>query len=165
MRPSVQSPEKELRFTRSGQAVIFWLLAAMLAGTAVTLGLTSLYRDINPDVPHPAWIFLPLVAAIFLLRLAVRMTRHAYLILTPMGVEIFPLWRPEQGMRLVLWQEIDAVEFDEHMTHMTHMTLHFDAAKTSGVHVSLRPIRAGLREVLAKAVRGRVGGEIGRLEI
>jgi len=156
MRPSVQSPEKELRFTRSGQAVVFWLVAAMLSGTAVTLGLTSLYRDINPDVPHPAWMLLPLVAAIFLLRLAVRMTRHACLILTPMGVEIFPLWRPEQGMRLVLWQEIDAVEFDD---RMTQMTLHFDAAKTSGVYVSLRPIRAGLRPTLAKAVKGRLGGE------
>jgi hypothetical protein len=102
------------------------------------------------------------VAAFFLLRLAMSMTRHAYLILTPMGVEIFPLWRPEQGMRLVLWQEIDAVEFDE---CTTHMSLHFDAAKTSGVHVSLRPICESLREVLAKAVRGRVEGEIGRLEI
>jgi hypothetical protein len=48
---------------------------------------------------------------------------------------------------------------------MTQMTLHFDAAKTSGVHVSLRPIRANLREALAKAVRGRVEGKIGRLEI
>lgn len=154
MKPSVQSPEKELRFTRSGQAVMFWLLAAVLAGCALTLGLTSFYRDINPELPHPAWILLPMGIAIFLLRLAVRMTRHAYLILTPMGVEIFPVWRPEQGMRLVLWQEIDAVEFDE---LMTHMTLHFDAAKTSGVHVTLRPIRASLREALAKAVRGRVG--------
>lgn len=154
MKPSVQAPEKELRFTRSGQAVIFWLLGAMLAGVALTLGLSSLYRDINPDVPHSAWMLLPLLAAVFLLRLAVRMTRHAYLILTPMGVEIFPLWRPEQGMRLVLWQEIDAVEFDD---RLTQMTLHFNAAKTSGVHVTLRPIRANLREALAKAVRGRVG--------
>lgn len=162
MKPSVQSPEQELRFTRSGQAVIFWLLGAMLVGTAVTIGLTSLYRDINPALPHPAWMLLPLVAAIFLLRLATRMTRHAYLILTPMGVEIFPLWRPEQGMRLVLWQEIDAVEFDE---RTTLMTLHFDAAKTSGVHVTLRPVRANLREALAKAVKGRLEGEIGRLEI
>jgi hypothetical protein len=162
MKPSVQLPEKELRFTRSGQAVVFWLLAAMLAGTAVTLGLSSLYRDINPALPHPAWVLLPLAVAFFLLRLAIRMTRHAYLILTPMGVEIFPLWRPEQGMHLVLWQEIDAVEFDE---CITQMTLHFDAAKTSGVHLSLRPIRASLREVLAKAVRAKVEGEIGRLEI
>ena len=65
-------------------------------------------------------------------------------------------------MHLVLWQEIDAVEFDE---CITQMTLHFDAAKTSGVHLSLRPIRASLREVLAKAVRAKVEGEIGRLEI
>ena len=162
MKPSVQSPEKELRFTRSGQAVIFWLLAAVLAGGALTLGLTSFYRDINPALPHPAWMLLPMAVAFFLLRLAVRMTRHAYLILTPMGVEIFPLWRPEMGMRLVLWQEIDSVEFDD---RLTRMTLHFDPVKTSGVHVSLRPIRANLREALAKAVRGRAEGKIGRLEI
>lgn len=162
MMPSVQSPEKELRFTRSGQAIVFCMLGAVSIGAALTLGLSSLYRDINPDVPHPVWMLLPLMAAVFLLRLAVRMTRHAYLILTPMGVEIFPLWRPEQGMRLVLWQEIDAVEFDD---HLTLMTLHFDTAKTSGVHVSLRPIRANLREALAMAVRGRVEKEIGRLEI
>ena len=65
MKPSVQLPEKELRFTRSGQAVVFWLLAAMLAGTAVTLGLSSLYRDINPALPHPAWVLLPLAVAFF----------------------------------------------------------------------------------------------------
>ena len=154
MKASVQSPEKELRFTRSGQAVIFWLMAAMLIGVAITLGLTSFYRDINPDLPHPAWVVVPILAAIFFIRAAIRMTRHAYLILTPMGVEIFPLWRPEQGMRLVLWQEIDAVEFDE---RMTHITLHFDAEKTSGVHLTLRPIRACLRPALVKAVSGRVG--------
>ncbi len=162
MTATVKSPEKELRFTRSGQAVMFWLLAAVLAGGALTLGLTSFYRDINPALPHPAWMLVPMGVAIFLLRLAVRMTRHAYLILTPMGVEIFPLWRPEMGMRLVLWQEIDSVELDD---RLTHMTLHFDPVKTSGVHVSLRPIRANLREALAKAVRGRVEGKIGRLEI
>ena len=162
MMPSVQSPEKELRFTRSGQAVVFCMLGAVSIGAALTLGLSSLYRDVNPDVPHPAWMLLPLVAAVFFLRMAVRMARHAYLILTPMGVEIFPLWRPEQGMRLVLWQEIDAVEFDD---RLTLMTLHFDTAKSFGVHVSLRPLGAKLREALAMAVRGRVGKEIGRLEI
>jgi hypothetical protein len=154
MTATVKSPEKELRFTRSGQAVIFWLLAAVLAGVTITLGLTTLYRDINPDLPHPLWVLLPLIVAVFFVRLAINMTRHAYLILTPMGLEIFPLWRPEQGMRVVFWQEIDAVEFDE---NLTRMTLHFDAEKTSGVHASLRPIRTDLRPALVKAVRGRVG--------
>ena len=154
MTVTVKSPEKELRFTRSGQAVIFWLLAAVLAGVAITLGLTTLYRDINPGLPHPLWVLLPLIVAGFFVRLAIRMTRHAFLILTPMGLEIFPLWRPEQGMRVVFWQEIDAVEFD---ANLTRMTLHFDAEKTSGVHASLRPIRTDLRPALVKAVRGRVG--------
>ena len=31
MAGKLQSPEKELRFTRSGQAAVFWVIAAVLA--------------------------------------------------------------------------------------------------------------------------------------
>lgn len=148
----IQAPEKELRFTRSGQAVSFWLAAAVLAAVAVTLIATSFYRDVNLRLPHPAWALLPLAGAVVLFRLAWRLTRHAYLILTPLGIEIFPFFRPGRGMRLVAWQEIDSVEVDA--AH-TRLTLHHDAAKTSGIHLSLRPIRADRRELLVKALAGR----------
>ena len=94
MAAGVQSPEKELRFTRSGQAVVFWVASAVLTAVAVTLAATSVYRDINPDLPHPAWALIPLVLAVVAARLAVNLTRHAYLILTPLGIEIFPFFRP-----------------------------------------------------------------------
>jgi hypothetical protein len=154
MAGAVQSPEKELRFTRSGQAVVFWVTSAVLTAVGMTLLATSVYREINPQLPHPAWAVPPLVLAAASVWLAVRLTRHAYLILTPLGIEIFPFFRPSSGMRLVLWQEIDSAEVDaEH----TLLTLHHDAAKTSGIRLSLRPIRSDRRDFLGKAVLGRAG--------
>jgi hypothetical protein len=60
-------------------------------------------------------------------------------------------------MRLVVWQEVHAAEVNE---EKTLLTLHHDAAKTSGIHLSLRPVREDLRGLLAKAVIGRA--DIGR---
>jgi hypothetical protein len=152
MAGAVQSPEKELRFTRSGQAVVFWIASAVLTAVAVTLAATSVYRDVNPQLPHPAWALLPLVLAIVSAKLAVNLTRHAYLILTPLGIEIFPFFRPADGMRLVVWQEVAAVDVN---ADATLLTLHHNAEKTSGIHLSLRPVRADRRQLLAKAVVGR----------
>ena len=156
MAGNVQSPEKELRFTRSGQAVLFWVLCAVLVAAAVTLLATSLYRQINPSLPHPAWGCLPLAMAFAFGWLAMHLTRHAYLILTPLGIEIFPFFRPSHGMHLILWQEIDLAEVND---RRTILTLHFNPEKTSGIRLSLRPIRPELRELLSTAIAGRVGVE------
>jgi hypothetical protein len=152
MAAAIQSPEKELRFTRSGQAVLFWLAAAVLGTAAITLLATSIYRETNPELPHPAWALAPLAGAVISARLAWRLTRHAYLILTPIGIEIFPFFRPEAGMALVSWQEVDAVEVN---ARRTRLTLHHDAARTSGIHLSLRPLRADRRDLLIKVMAGR----------
>ena len=149
----IQSPEKELRFTRSGQARLFWVAAAVLACVTVTLLACSQYRAVNPRLPHPAWALLPLVLAVLTVRTAVRLTRHAYLILTPLGIEIFPFFRPARSMRLVTWQEIVDAEIDP---ELTLLTLHHDLERSSGLHLSLAPIREDRRELLAKAVAARV---------
>jgi len=153
MAGKIQSPEKELRFTRSGQAVLFWIAAAVLAAVSVTMVATAIYRDINPELPHPAWALVPLAFAAFMVHTATRLTRHAYLILTPLGIEIFPFFRPADGMRLVTWQEVDHAEVNE---NATRLTLHHNAEKSSGIHLSLTPIRADRRTLLAKAVIGRL---------
>ena len=152
MAGGVQSPEKELRFTRSGQAVVFWVLCAVLLVAAVTLWATSAYRSVNPFLPHPAWGFPPLVLALLSARLAWHLTRHAYLILTPLGIEIFPFFRPATGMQLVTWQEISLVEVDD---ARKLLTLHFNPEKTAGIRLSLKPVRPELRVLLAKALTGR----------
>ncbi len=153
MAGGIQSPEKELRFTRSGQAVIFWLTSAVLTAVALTIAVTSVYREINPELPHPAWSLLPLLAAVAAVSLAIRLTRHAYVILSPLGIEVFPFYRPMDGMRLILWQEVHEAEVD---AKRMMLTLHHDAEKSSGVHITLRPIRAERRELLLKALAGRI---------
>lgn len=150
---AVQAPEKELRFTRSGQAVVFWLLAVFFAAIALTLVASSLYRDVNPALPHPAWGFLPLWFAVVFGRLAVGLTRHAYLILTPIGIEIFPFFRPTRGMNMLTWHEVADAEVNP---SFTLLTLHHNPEKTSGVRLSLKPIRKDRRALLVKAVTGRV---------
>lgn len=151
----VSEPHKELRFTRSGQAAGFCVAGAVLTGIAVTLLATGYYRSINPSVPHPAWAAPFAAAAAGLFLLARHLTKHAYLILTPMGLEIFPFFRPAQGMQMVIWQEIDAAEV---AAGETRLTLHFNAEKTAGLHLSLRPVGRKSRSLLAKAVLGRVSG-------
>ncbi len=153
MAGKLQSPEKELRFTRSGQAAVFWVIAAVLAAISITLLATAIYRDINPALPHPAWAVLPLLLAGVVAKMALGLTRHAYLILTPLGIEIFPFFRPAEGMRLVTWQEVAAAEVNE---KCTRLTIHHNAEKSSGIHLSLTPIRADRRSLLAKAVIGRL---------
>jgi hypothetical protein len=153
MAGKVQIAEKELRFTRSGQAAGFWVASAVAAAAAITLLATSIYRDINPFLPHPAWALVPLGLSGVAAKYALSLTRHAYLILTPLGIEIFPFFRPAEGMRLVVWQEVKSAELDE---KLTRLTLHHNAEKSSGIHLSLKPIRKDRRSLLAKAVIGRL---------
>ncbi|MFT3990147.1 MAG: hypothetical protein QM680_01935 [Luteolibacter sp.] len=150
---AVSAPEKELRFTRSGQSVVFWLISAVFAAGALTLLATALYREENPFLPHPLWAVVPLFFSGLVARWAVRLTRHAYVILTPLGIEIFPFFRPARGMQMISWQEIRCAEVN---AGGTRLTLHFNEEKTSGIHVSLMPIRKDRRSLLAKAVLGRV---------
>jgi len=149
----VAEPKKELRFTRSGQAAQFCVVGAVVTGVAVTLAATGYYREINPDVPHPAWAVPCFVLAAGCFWLARHLTKHAYLILSPLGLEIFPFYRPAKGMQIVMWQEISGADID---SEEKWLTLHFDVAKTSGMHLSMRPVRRKLRSLLAKAVLGRV---------
>lgn len=157
MAVSLQNPEKELRFTRARQALVFWLLAAVMLAAALTLLATSMYRDINPYLPHPLWAMLPVAVAGVALKLAVFMTRHAYVILTPLGIEIFPLFKPEKGMQMVFWQEIDSMEVDD---AMNQLTLHHNPENTSGIHLTLRPIARDVRPLLIRAVRHRVAPDV-----
>lgn len=153
MAGKVQAPEKELRFTRSGQAVVFWLAAAVLVACGVTIVASVYYRDFDPQYFLMTWALVPFAFAGLMVQTAVRLTKHAYLILTPLGIEIFPFFRPSAGMRLVTWQEIQGAEVDD---RLKRLTLHHDAAETSGIHLSLGPIRKDRRTLLAKAVIGRV---------
>lgn len=149
----VAEPQKELRFTRSGQAVGFAVLGAVGIGAAVTLVATGLYRGDHPELPHPLWAVPCIGFASGCFWLARHLAKHAYLILTPLGLEIFPFFFPSKNLRIVLWQEIAAAEISD---DEKWLTLHYNEEKSSGLHLSLKPIDRKFRSLLAKAVLGRV---------
>lgn len=151
--PRVTEPDKELRFTRSGQALGFWFLAMAFVASAMVILVAASGRDTDFSRIHQAWAVMPVILAWLACRIAIHLTKHAYLILTPLGIEIFPLIRPAHGMRMIPWAEIDAVEIDR---GVRRITLHFDSARTSGVHLTLRPIREHLRPLLVEAMIRRV---------
>ncbi|MBK1828241.1 hypothetical protein [Haloferula rosea] len=147
----VTEPHKELRFTRAAQAVPFWISAAICAAVAILLVSISLHRADNPALPHPAWALLPSLICWASVRAALHCTRKAYLILSPLGVEIFPLLRPVKGMQMVPWGQIDSVEVGDYL-----ITLHFDDSQSSGIHLTLSPIPKAKRPLLAKALTHRI---------
>ncbi len=147
----VAEPQKELRFTRAGQAAGFWIAAAVCIMAALVFFLLMPHRAENPALPHPAWGLIPLALAALSVRIAWRCTKHAYILLSPIGVEIFPFFRPETGMQVIPWAQIAAAEIGD-----SRLTLHFSADRTSGIHLSLSPVAKDRRELLAKAVRGRI---------
>ncbi len=148
---SVAEPQKELRFTRAGQAVPVALLGAACAVAALLFVTFGLYRDETPAIPHPAWGLIPLSLALGLFWLAWHCARHAYILLSPIGVEIFPFFRPGANMQVIPWAQIAGADIDD-----ARLTLHFSAEKSSGIHLSLSPISKDRRELLAKAIRGRL---------
>ena len=150
----VAEPHKELRFTRARQAVPFWIAAAMCLAATLALTVTGSLRHENPALPHPLWALLPASLAILLIRTALHCTRHAYLILSPLGVEIFPFFRPAKNMQLIPWAQIADAEAGHHF-----ITLHFDPDQRSGIHLSLSPVPENLRPLLARAILGRVAPE------
>jgi len=147
----VAEPQKELRFTRAGQAVVFWIAAAACVMAGLVFFLVAPYRADTPELPHPAWGLVPIAFAVLLMRLAWRCAKHAYLLLSPIGVEIFPFFRPGVNMQVIPWAQIAAADIDD-----SRLTLHFTAEKTSGIHLSLSPIAKDRRELLAKAIQGRL---------
>ena len=146
----VAEPQKELRFTRAGQALPFAVLAAVCFMAALVFFLLAPHRADHPVLPHPAWGLVPLAVAFGLMRVAWHCTRHAYILLSPIGVEIFPFFRPGVNMQVIPWAQIAAAEVDK-----TRLTLHFSAEKNAGVHLSLLPVAKDRRELLATAIRGR----------
>ncbi len=146
----VAEPHKELRFTRAGQAQTFIVAAAVAFAFTLLLAITWLMG--HPDFSW--WMpLIPLAIAAFMVRLASRCARHAYLILTPLGIEIFPLIKPEKNLNLVYWTQLEDAEFDQ---ELETLKLHYNEDKTAGAVLSLKPILPKKRPLLKKAIEGRL---------
>jgi len=152
---SIAEPEKELRFTRARQATLFFFLTAfclmLTIGTLfcafLNLGWTDYYFQKN-------WYYAltALIPAFIFLRTAFHCIRHAYIILTPMGIEIFPFFKPKKNLQIIFWQEIDSSEIQDE-----NLILHNNSEKTSGTIITLKPLTEKQIPLLEKAITARLG--------
>ena len=146
----VAEPHKELRFTRSAQGRLFFLLGA----TCVTIAIFLAAASLTAGLEYPLWwAAFPLVPALPCFLLAYHCVRHAYLILTPLGVELFPFINPRKNLQVLYWSEIDHAEVsDDHRI----LTIHFNKERSAGIKATLSPIIAAKRHLLARAIEGRM---------
>ena len=145
----MDKPFKELRFTRSQQAVTFVIAGVIFLCLAA--GLAVRWWWLAGSLHSLWWTLLPLTAAWGCLRLAARLTRHAYLLLSPLGIEIFPFIRPAQNMQLFAWTEIQHAGVSEDGRLLTLTLAGYEDAK---VIISLDPVKPGARPLLRKAIEG-----------
>jgi hypothetical protein len=150
----IKSPEKEIRFTRAAQGCLFFVFSAFFISLSAAIVVLATQGTEFEAPLLEGWLWsalLPLSISICLIKLAAHCIRHAYLILTPIGIEIFPLFRPEKHMSLIMWAE---VHFAEISHDQSRLTLHYNAEKTSGVVMSLSPIMKAQRILLNHAIDG-----------
>lgn len=153
----VSKPEKEIRFTRSAQAQTFAIAGAIAVGVAATLYATA-FEGTGSPVPKWAFIpFLPLAAALFFL--SYRCAKHAFLILSPVGIEFFPFFKPAQNFRVWNWSE-----FHHGEVIGKRLLLHFTEEETGGAVISLSPLTTRSRELLDTAIEGRMVERFGEEE-
>jgi len=148
----VAAPEKELRFTRARQAKCFFFLSvASLTTAMVVLALAIWGRGMEPPLLGDCWwLCLPaLLVCLWMLRIALRCTRHAYIILNPLGIEIFPFYKPEENLRVIYWSEIGHAEVIRN-----RLIVRFAGKSGGGVVVTLDPVAEASRVLLAKAIAG-----------
>lgn len=151
---TIAEPEKEIRFTRSAQATLFFLLAILCVVICIS-SLFCIYVNWGPwhyDFKENWWIsLLALIPAIGFLRIGVHCIRHAYIILTPMGVEIFPLLKPQKNLQVIFWSDIDHIELDRSL-----LKIHYNPEESAGIILSLKPISKSHYPLLKKAITGRI---------
>ena len=93
---------------------------------AVLLGITAVMATfvLRTEPLLPWWSLLPpLFLGLLLAKFTHFCTSHAYLIFTPLGVEIFPLWKPQDNLHVVFWSEIASAEVND---SRDTLTLHYN---------------------------------------
>ena len=145
-------PSRELRFTRSKQSVYFALILGVLLAAVVTLLLifsTVVHETGSSEaLPYPFYL-IPLLLSLAALSgwLSYHCMSKPYLILSSLGVELFPFWRPFKNFQLVEWGIIEEVEVEG-----SKITLHFNKEKTSGVVFTRAPLSDKSQKLLIEAL-------------
>ncbi len=99
---------RELRFTRNR-------LGAFLLAAGMILGMAAVFFQIAGfplavSMPAPVWLMQTalIIPALLCLYVGRRCLRYAAIILTPLGIELMPFFRPRKTMRWYVWQQIQS---------------------------------------------------------
>ena len=154
----VTRPEQELRFTRSRQAMTFLTagIACLCVAGGIFIKALSLAGNVagEPAVAvSPLWVLVPLAPAIVCFWVTAHCLRHAFIILPPLGIELFPFWRPARNMQVIYWAEIETAIISPDLKIFTIK------CPGSGIRATLAPISRSARALLKRAVEGRMERE------
>lgn len=149
-----KSDQQEIRFTRNGQAVHFVILAVFFACIGIGLYMLSweMWSVSQEPLLQDSWyglLAIPLVAAC--VWMAIHLTKHAYLIFSPVGIEVFPFFKPSTNMNVLLWNEVEEVEVIE-ADKMLRVQLLSEGDHQ--VFISTAPFNPKTRELLKHTVEG-----------
>lgn len=144
----VAREQRELRFTRNA-----WALWLYFWGVYLVLGMAmAACMTFRPRIPFwveaACWTGGILLAAVCFW-LAVVCMRRAYVLLTPLGVEILPLWKPEKRMKVYPWYGID--DWSPRLGGIVLLM-----SDGSSDRINLFCMRARQRELLTTALTGRI---------
>ncbi len=139
----------EIRFTRSRQAIHFLAAGLLLLGAS---GVITVLWAMNIEKrPSLWWSLIPLAPAIGCVWMARRLSKHAYLLFSAIGLEIFPFFRPASSMQLVSWGEIA----DARVTgDLDWLALSMAGYADRKILISLAPIARGTIPLLSRTVHG-----------
>jgi hypothetical protein len=104
----------------------------------------------EPATLHsPLWALVPLAPAAVSFWIAAHCLRHAFIILTPLGIELFPFWRPARNMQVIYWAEIETAVISPDLKIFTIK------CRGSEIMATLAPISSTGRLLLKRAIEGR----------
>ncbi len=146
--------QKEIRFTRNAQAAHFFLLSLGCLCPGLTLCLLSLnvWSVSTGPVLENGWYALVPAPFVILFALAgVHLAKHAYIIFSPVGIELFPFFFPSKHMQVLYWSEVAGIDLapDERLLEIT-----LAGEPESKVFVTAAPLSRHSRSLLVKTVAG-----------
>ena len=92
-----------------------------------------------------------IIVTLICIWVAVNCVRHAFIILTPLGIELFPFWFPSKKLQVIYWTQIDNAIVTEDMK-----TLEIQCQGGGKVFVALAPITVDRLPYLKRAIEGRM---------
>ena len=151
--PKAERGSQEIRFTRNAQAVHFFVLALIFFCVGIALYCLSLdlWKTQEPLLKRSWYGVLTLPFIGLSVWAGVHLAKHAYMIFSPIGVEIFPFFYPSKNMQVLYWQEVEdvAITPDGKMLEVTLLS-----EGENKIFIATEPLRPKSRDLLGKTIDG-----------